>query len=86
MTQAQRVCAVFPAALDDRDRLDIAVWSERKEYQDIRAQEARQVLTDPQAFQDSRDTAAIQDSQVLQGSPEERVNRENQGFQDLQLT
>lgn len=62
MTKAQKVCAVFPAALDDRDRSDIAVWWERKEYQDIQALEAHQALTDPQALQDSRDTAETQDS------------------------
>lgn len=57
---------------------------ERKEYQGIQAQEAHQVLTDPQALQVCRDTAATQATQVHQESPEERGNRENLDCQDLQ--
>lgn len=48
MTPAQRECVDFLAFLDDLDRLDIVVWSERREYQDIPAPEALQVLTDLQ--------------------------------------
>lgn len=85
MTQGLKVCADILAALDARARSDIAVWSERKEYQDIQAREAHQVLTDPQARQVSRDTVATQVSQVHQDSPEERESRENPDSQDLQL-
>lgn len=76
----------FLAFLDDQDRLDIVVWSEKREYQDIPAPEALQVLTDPQELSVSRDTVVIQDSPVLQGSQEERENRENPDFQDLRRT
>lgn len=76
----------FLAALDDRDRLDIVDWSERREYRDTQAEEALQVLTDLQALQVFRDTVAPQASQEVQESPEERESRENLDFQDLRLT
>lgn len=86
MTQAQRVCVGFLAALGGRDRLVFVAWLERKEYQDIPEREAPRVLTAPQALQVCRDTVETQDSQGHQGSPEERARRENQDSQDLRLT
>lgn len=85
-TRARRECEGFLAALGDRDRLDIADWSERRESRDIQEQEAPQDLMDPQEPSACRDTAAAQASQEPQGSPEERVNRESLDFQDLRRT